>query len=178
MKLVVIGLLSLLSFSDVAYANGCPPGQYDHLNTSVCTNCTIGHWCPGDGTQHECPDGWRTVPATSATTDTACAVPACGNGALEGAEECDDGNNFIGDGCDAQCKFEDSCNCAAGSEWVCTTPEFFKSSCCPSRTNPITSDFVCNCAGQASDYVVDPCKRLHSDKYFSSLMLYYANYVF
>jgi cysteine-rich repeat protein len=30
----------------------------------------------------------------------------CGNGTLEGLEECDDGNTVTGDGCDAACQFE------------------------------------------------------------------------
>ncbi len=32
--------------------------------------------------------------------------PVCGNGALEGVEECDDGNSFVGDGCNDTCAFE------------------------------------------------------------------------
>ena len=32
--------------------------------------------------------------------------PVCGNGILEGAEECDDGNNIDGDGCSANCTIE------------------------------------------------------------------------
>ena len=30
----------------------------------------------------------------------------CGNGVVEGAETCDDGNNISGDGCDASCQSE------------------------------------------------------------------------
>jgi cysteine-rich repeat protein len=33
-------------------------------------------------------------------------APACGDGALNPDEECDDGNHDIGDGCDASCNFE------------------------------------------------------------------------
>jgi cysteine-rich repeat protein len=46
-----------------------------------------------------CPDG------ANANNDNDCA-PVCGNGVLEGAEECDDGNNAPGDGCDAVCVAE------------------------------------------------------------------------
>jgi cysteine-rich repeat protein len=35
-------------------------------------------------------------------------VPVCGNGAREGAEECDDGNTIAGDGCSAACAVEQS----------------------------------------------------------------------
>ena len=33
----------------------------------------------------------------------ACDQPVCGNGAAEGDEACDDGNPWVGDGCDADC---------------------------------------------------------------------------
>jgi len=46
-----------------------------------------------------CPDG------ANANNDNDC-VPDCGNGVLEGAEECDDGNRTPGDGCDAVCVTE------------------------------------------------------------------------
>ena len=39
---------------------------------------------------------------------------SCGNGILEGTEECDDGNTTPGEGCTAECKLE--------SEWACPTP--------------------------------------------------------
>jgi len=34
------------------------------------------------------------------------ADPVCGNGAREGAEQCDDGNSLNGDGCSASCRIE------------------------------------------------------------------------
>lgn len=33
-------------------------------------------------------------------------IPRCGNGRVEGEEECDDGNNLDGDGCSANCQIE------------------------------------------------------------------------
>jgi len=38
----------------------------------------------------------------------------CGNGEIDGVEECDDGNDFIGDGCSNTCQIEDG--------WQCTLP--------------------------------------------------------
>ena len=43
-----------------------------------------------------------------------CVSTTCGNGVLEGTEECDDGNTTGGDGCTNECKFE--------SGWSCLTP--------------------------------------------------------
>jgi fibro-slime domain-containing protein len=57
------------------------------------------------------------------TTDAAnnCIQLICGNGKLEGAEECDDGNTTPGDGCTAQCKRETDYNCPTpGSPCVST----------------------------------------------------------
>ncbi|HET8932833.1 MAG TPA: DUF4215 domain-containing protein [Polyangiales bacterium] len=44
-------------------------------------------------------------PGATANTDSDC-VAACGNGKLEGDEQCDDGNVHAGDACSAQCKQE------------------------------------------------------------------------
>lgn len=40
-------------------------------------------------------------------------APGCGNGKLEGAEACDDGNKLGGDGCSATCDVETVTSCAA-----------------------------------------------------------------
>jgi len=63
------------------------------------------------------------VASGSSTSTTSCVVidggtycsnATCGNGILEGAEECDDGNTTPGEGCTAECKLE--------TDWVCPTP--------------------------------------------------------
>jgi fibro-slime domain-containing protein len=43
-----------------------------------------------------------------------CVSTTCGNGILEGTEQCDDGNRTGGDGCASQCSFEPG--------WSCLTP--------------------------------------------------------
>lgn len=35
----------------------------------------------------------------------------CGNGILDSGEGCDDGNNYSGDGCSAQCIIEEGWGC-------------------------------------------------------------------
>ncbi len=38
--------------------------------------------------------------------------PVCGDGAVEGTEECDDGNATSGDSCDTECRFESGWDCS------------------------------------------------------------------
>ena len=56
-----------------------------------------------------------TAVGLAASIDQACNAVACGNGKLEPAEGCDDGNNVDGDGCNKACKIENgkACNAAA-----------------------------------------------------------------
>jgi len=46
---------------------------------------------------------------TGGVEDTGGGPAICGNGILEGAEACDDGNNFPGDGCNANCTSDETC---------------------------------------------------------------------
>jgi len=63
----------------------------------------------------------------------------CGNGTLEGGEECDDGNQAAGDGCNASCRVE-PCHACSGEPSVCTpTP----GAPCDDR-NPCTANDICN----------------------------------
>lgn len=47
-------------------------------------------------------------------------LSTCGNGAVEGAEECDDGNNRDGDGCSASCRVEAGWTCSVTGPSSCT----------------------------------------------------------
>ena len=58
-----------------------------------------------DGSSGDASTGTTTREATTEAGDTATAPPAaCGNGIVEGDEECDDANDDDGDGCTAQCR--------------------------------------------------------------------------
>lgn len=46
--------------------------------------------------------------------------PFCGDGVIEGAEVCDDGNIFSDDGCSSTCEVEAGWNCLVGEPTVCT----------------------------------------------------------
>lgn len=57
--------------------------------------------------------GWElhddTDPSGDANPDGSGGPGICGNGRVEGEEVCDDGNNFPGDGCSADCRSDESC---------------------------------------------------------------------
>jgi cysteine-rich repeat protein len=69
----------------------------------------------------------------------------CGNGVLDPGEQCDDGNNFIDDGCSNTCQVDPG--------WECTDPlppgeigdpGFEKGTCAPEDNPPPLCDAVCN----------------------------------
>jgi cysteine-rich repeat protein len=74
------------------------------------------------------PTGPTTTSTTTSTTSTTTTsstttstIPSpCGDGALDGVEECDDGGTTPGDGCDGACVVEPGYECT-GEPSVCTT---------------------------------------------------------
>lgn len=56
---------------------------------------------------------------TSLTPDQCVAPLACGNGALDANEQCDDRNRNSGDGCDDSCQLEGTHDCSRVGQ-VCT----------------------------------------------------------
>lgn len=79
------------------------PCTEDHTSGSAkncsiaCTYMPVTQAKSGDGC---CPDG------VSANSDSDCKA-TCGNTKVEQGEDCDDGNQAIGDGCTPDCKAED-----------------------------------------------------------------------
>ncbi len=77
-----------------------------------CDDCPTTGCTPtgGDGCSATCTleAGWSCVGSTTSNCST-----VCGDGLLVGAEGCDDGNYFDGDGCDG---------CVVQPGWVCATP--------------------------------------------------------
>jgi fibro-slime domain-containing protein len=85
-------------------------------------SCDDGNSKGGDGCSAQCAlemaspterDGWLC-----ATPGKACVRTVCGNGKVEGSEQCDDGNNDSGDGCTPACRKEPSC---PGTGGACTS---------------------------------------------------------
>jgi cysteine-rich repeat protein len=80
-----------------------------------CATCTNG-LCDGAGNclASTCGDGCVDAtrgetcdPPNGTTCDANChLLPVCGNGVIEGAEQCDDGNKRDLDGCDSSCNYE------------------------------------------------------------------------
>jgi cysteine-rich repeat protein len=65
---------------------------------------------------------WTPTPTNTHTpTWTPTPTPFCGNGLVEGPEECDDGNNLDGDCCSATCILEPSGSTCEDDGNVCTS---------------------------------------------------------
>lgn len=85
-----------------------------YRSTSFCdpSNCqkTItgknGHPDPVDGVAPSLGDALRICELYS---DQCLGVGVCGDGIIQGSEQCDDGNNVDGDGCSSSCKLESLC---------------------------------------------------------------------
>jgi cysteine-rich repeat protein len=79
---------------------------------------------------------------------TGCGV--CGNGVLEGDEECDDGNTVPGDCCDATCHFEPTGSACHDADDLCSTGVCDDSGDCDSDDVPSTTCREPVAAGDAS----------------------------
>ncbi|MFO7566920.1 MAG: hypothetical protein R6X02_30025 [Enhygromyxa sp.] len=91
--------------------DGDPAGDGD--GEPACTS--IG--CDCDGSLDSCDPGLACI-------DGVCSSATCGNGITEApAEECDDGNDFEGDGCDNDCTFTEVLALEAGTAHTCALIE-------------------------------------------------------
>jgi cysteine-rich repeat protein len=90
-------------------------------------------------------------PADDPTDDPAPDGPAeeCGNGSVDGGEDCDDGNDVDGDGCDTDCTW--SCE----RNWECADEDFCTSDVCDVGTHTCTHETI-DCA-DVDDCTVDGC---------------------
>jgi len=58
------------------------------------------------------PIGWYVDEVEFYNCEAELPPSNCGNGVINGGEQCDDGNDFIGDGCSNTCQIEDGWQCA------------------------------------------------------------------
>jgi len=73
--------------------------------------------CECDGSPGSCDEGLGCI-------EGSCQPASCQNGVVEPpAEDCDDGNDFEGDGCDNDCTFTEILSVEAGSHHTCALLE-------------------------------------------------------
>ncbi len=92
---------------------GCVP-SWQCGEWSACSVGTQSRTC----TQTNCPDQASTKTESQTCSDI-IPIASCGDGAVAGAEACDDGNTVSGDGCSAACAVEAGYTCS-GSPSTCT----------------------------------------------------------
>lgn len=120
--------------NNVAF-DGCEPTTC----TFTCTEdgmCDDGASCNGvetcNASTHACDMG--TPPAEGTSCSTAmiamgvcrleeCVPAGCGNGVVDGGEDCDDMNDVEGDGCDNDCTFSCTMDAECSDSDVCTGEE-------------------------------------------------------
>ncbi len=97
----------------------CGDGVHNALAGEECDDGGVTAACDDDCTLPVCGDGVVNVSAGEACDppdgvdcDANCLrIPMCGDGFVDVGEECDDGNNTSGDGCDAFCQNESNDAC-------------------------------------------------------------------
>lgn len=138
-----------------AAADGCEP-DCKYMCSEI-GDCDDGNACNGneicDTAEHLCVGGSTAADETPCTSPAVadgecrggvCVPEGCGDESVEGAEECDDGNQVPGDGCeptcmfscteDADCSDNDVCNgletcnpetyaCVEGTPLDCEAPD-------------------------------------------------------
>ncbi len=129
----------------------------DHLPCNGAETCSTDHVCQlGDalaaGTtcaRDGMPDGVCRGMGTMAM----CVDGGCGNGVIDGSEQCDDGNAVPGDGCEADCTFscEADSDCDDGS--VCSGTESCNST---NHTCETTGPLDCDDGDACTDDTCDP----------------------
>lgn len=105
--------------ANAADGDGCEHDcRFSCLSTDPARDCSSDDPCMGDGacddTLHVCATGTLQPNGTACGTGLVCKNgvctatmgATCGNGVLEAGEQCDDGNTFNLDGCDAGCQYE------------------------------------------------------------------------
>ena len=87
-------------------------------SATVVSLCAPGASMCGDGTVHpqceQCDDGAANSNATPDACRADCTRPRCGDGVVDGGEECDDGNLESCDGCSMHCVSEPGLVCGDG----------------------------------------------------------------
>jgi cysteine-rich repeat protein len=118
--------------NDIAF-DGCEPScVFTCVEDAECDDGVACNGAETCGETNACEAGEPLAAGTACSTDDvpdgvcragACVSAGCGNSVVDGDEQCDDGNEMDGDGCDVDCTFscEAAADCDDGS--VCTGEE-------------------------------------------------------
>ena len=145
--------------SDCVTDPACAGGDFDRDGWSNGADCApldptrprpdLGNCA--DGVDNDC-DGFLDCADPECFSDPACAG-LCGNGRIDGAEQCDDGGNTSGDGCSATCTNEvvPACGdgilqageqCDMGPANSDTAPGACRTSCTPAGCSDSVVDYA------------------------------------
>lgn len=141
-----------------ATGDGCEPNC--HYSCTVPADCFDGNSCTDDAcdtTTHVCQ---RTFPSatrmcgmgsTGMCRMGSCVPAGCGNGTIEGTEQCDDGNMTDDDGCTQECRYtcDEDADCSDND--ACTGAET-----CTLATHTCTNPANIDC-NDSNDCTVDSC---------------------
>ena len=107
-----------------------------HWDCKVSTDCDDQETCNGvetcDTTKHVCLAGTPAANNTACTLTVGgagvcsggiCVKAGCGNGTKESGEDCDDGNQVAGDGCESNCTWTCQANADCDDADKCTGTE-------------------------------------------------------
>ncbi len=86
-------------------------------STATATNTQAAATATPSATNTTVGTATATATSTQVVTSTATATAtadSCGNGVVDGAEQCDDGNAFGGDGCESNCTISTACTFSHG----------------------------------------------------------------
>ncbi|HEY3448420.1 MAG TPA: hypothetical protein VGK67_18840 [Myxococcales bacterium] len=104
-----------------------------HCSAGACLACPAHETACGDGSDDDCDGQTDCADSDCEAQDCAagkackagtCADEPCGNGKIDGTEECDDQNRVGGDGCSRACVKECGWACD-GKPSTCTPEDFF-----------------------------------------------------